>query len=178
MLLKSVRLQNFRSVRDATLVCEPLTALVGPNGSGKSAFLRALDIFYTVNPSIDAEDFYNCEMAKPIEMTLTFTQLEAEAREQFQSYLRGDELAVTRVISHLDGRFTTYYHGARLQNPDFRSIRQKDTGAERKFAYEELRLKNGRYSDLKKWTSIKAADAAMIEWEMAHPDQCEWERDD
>lgn len=92
MLLRSVRLRNFRSVRDAVLPCEPLTALVGPNGSGKSAFLRALDIFYTVNPSIDAEDFYNCETAQPIEITLTFTRLELEAREQFKSYLRGDEL--------------------------------------------------------------------------------------
>lgn len=40
MIIKSVRVSNFRALLEETLNCESLTALVGPNGSGKSSFLR------------------------------------------------------------------------------------------------------------------------------------------
>ena len=43
MILESVRVQNFRSIKDATLYCDKLTALVGANGSGKSSFLKAIE---------------------------------------------------------------------------------------------------------------------------------------
>ena len=43
MIINSIRVQNFRCIRDETLPCEQLTALIGPNGSGKSSFLRALE---------------------------------------------------------------------------------------------------------------------------------------
>src|SRR5437588_9286152 len=142
MLLKCVRVRNFRSLRDVTLLCEPLTALVGPNGSGKSGFLRALDIFYTVNPSIDVEDFYNCDTNQPIEITLTFTNLEPEAQERFGTYLCGEELTVTRVISPVDGKPSARYHGSRRQSPAFRTIRDQARAADKKAAYEKLGTEN------------------------------------
>ena len=40
--LKSIHVENFRSLRDITLPLKPLTVLVGPNASGKSNALRAL----------------------------------------------------------------------------------------------------------------------------------------
>ena len=42
--LKSIHIENFRSLRDVTLPLKPLTVLVGPNASGKSNTLRALDV--------------------------------------------------------------------------------------------------------------------------------------
>lgn len=42
-MLKSVKIANFRCLRQVTLTLEPLTVLVGPNGSGKSAALEAID---------------------------------------------------------------------------------------------------------------------------------------
>ena len=41
--LKSIHVENFRSLRDVTLPLKPLTVLVGPNASGKSNALRALE---------------------------------------------------------------------------------------------------------------------------------------
>ncbi len=38
----TLRLQNFRSIRDATLEIAPLTVIYGPNGSGKSSLLYGL----------------------------------------------------------------------------------------------------------------------------------------
>ena len=41
-ILKSIRVQNYRSLRDVTLYFRPLTIIVGPNASGKSNCLAAL----------------------------------------------------------------------------------------------------------------------------------------
>ncbi len=42
--LKSIHIENFRSLRDVTLPLKHLTVLVGPNASGKSNALRALHV--------------------------------------------------------------------------------------------------------------------------------------
>ena len=42
--LKSIHIENFRSLRDVTLPLKPLTVLVGPNASGKSNALRILHV--------------------------------------------------------------------------------------------------------------------------------------
>lgn len=42
MDIKSIRLQNFKGFKDATLKLKPLTVLLGPNSSGKSCFGQAL----------------------------------------------------------------------------------------------------------------------------------------
>ena len=45
--LKSIHIENFRSLRDVTLPLKPLTVLVGPNASGKSNALKALHVLQT-----------------------------------------------------------------------------------------------------------------------------------
>ncbi len=42
--LKSIHIENFRSLRKVDLPLKPLTVLVGPNASGKSNALKALDV--------------------------------------------------------------------------------------------------------------------------------------
>ena len=42
MEIKSIRLQNFKGFRDATLKLKPLTVILGPNSAGKSCFGQAL----------------------------------------------------------------------------------------------------------------------------------------
>lgn len=42
--LKSVHIENYRSLRDVEFPLKPLTVLVGPNASGKSNVLRALSL--------------------------------------------------------------------------------------------------------------------------------------
>lgn len=48
-----VRVQNFQSIKDATLVVDGLTVLTGPNNSGKTAFMRAVRGVFT-NPAASA----------------------------------------------------------------------------------------------------------------------------
>lgn len=42
--LKSIHIENFRSLRNVTLPLKPLTVLVGPNASGKSNVLKTLQV--------------------------------------------------------------------------------------------------------------------------------------
>ena len=42
--LKSIHIENFRSLRDVTLPLKPLTVLVGPNASGKTNALKTLHV--------------------------------------------------------------------------------------------------------------------------------------
>lgn len=64
MRIKSIRVENFRSIRRETLELDGLTALVGANGAGKSAFLRALLVFQD-KQKVAAEDFYGATPAGP-----------------------------------------------------------------------------------------------------------------
>lgn len=174
-------MRNFRSLLDAEIACEPLTALVGANGAGKSSFLRALDLFYSSSPSVDVEDFYNSDTSQEISIGLTFSDLSAEAEELFASYLQGGKLTVERVFKWDNVKATAAYHGASLQNPDFQPIRDglalRDRGRTARQAYDAAREKPG-YSMLPEWTTIAAAGEALAEWETAHPDLCTRQRDD
>lgn len=41
----TLRIQNFKSLKDVTIELKPLTFLFGPNGSGKSSIMQALNFF-------------------------------------------------------------------------------------------------------------------------------------
>lgn len=176
MIIEAVRVRNFRSVFDETLVCDELTALVGPNGSGKSTFLRALDLFYTVNPRIDAEDYYGGITGEPISIAVKFTRLSDKAKEKFALYLQNETLTVERVFAWNDGRLSSTYHGASRQNPDFAAVRQATTAKEKKEAYEQLR--QSKYSELPAWKNQTDSPAALKTWEDSHIAQCTPMRDD
>lgn len=47
MLIKRIRISNFRSIRHADIELGPVTVLIGPNNAGKSAILEAIRIALT-----------------------------------------------------------------------------------------------------------------------------------
>ncbi|MEM7342647.1 MAG: AAA family ATPase [Chloroflexota bacterium] len=142
MIIEAVQVKNFRSILNATLRCEPLTALVGSNGAGKSSFLKALKLFYDSSPDIDEDDFYDGDTDKEIEITITFKNLTDEAKTLFAGYLQDNRLVVERIITWDNGRSSSKYHGATLQNLDFQPVREafdlKDRAKTAKERYAEL----------------------------------------
>ena len=46
MKIQSVRIKNFRALKDVTIPFDSVTTFIGPNGAGKSTVLRALDWFF------------------------------------------------------------------------------------------------------------------------------------
>ena len=94
MIIKSLRVQNFRCICDETLPCEQLTVLVGRNGSGKSAFLHALNAFYNANSRYTEEDFYGRDTSQDIIITVTFNDLTDDERTLFQKYVEAKKREV------------------------------------------------------------------------------------
>lgn len=104
MRIKSIRIQNFRSFEDETVVFNDYTCLVGPNGSGKSTVLVALNIFFRETAGsplnlleLQAEDFHSGNTSEPVTITVTFYDLGGQAQEDFADYFRQGQLVVTAV---------------------------------------------------------------------------------
>ncbi len=176
MIIQRIHVKNFRCILDEKLDCEPLTALVGPNGCGKSTFLRALELFYGLSPKVTVDDFYNRDTSQAIEIAVTFSDLGPEPTKRFAPYLDKGSLTVTRVISLDDGKLAVRLHGSRLQNADFKPVREAANKTEANRLYKELQQR-AEYAELKKPASAEANLAALEEWEGKHPGSCSWQRD-
>lgn len=88
MLIKSVRVVNFRAIKDETLDCEKLTSLIGGNNTGKSTFLAAIKSFFEKKSKLDIDDLN--DKSKPIEITLTFDNI----LDGLEGYSNNDNQAI------------------------------------------------------------------------------------
>lgn len=104
MKIERVRIQNFRTIKDQTVALADYTCFVGPNGAGKSTILTALNILfrYSIDSTtnllvLDEEDFHQRNLKEPITITATFTDLSAEAQNDFANYYRQGKLIISAV---------------------------------------------------------------------------------
>jgi putative ATP-dependent endonuclease of the OLD family len=180
MMIKSVRIQRFRGILDETFHFGRLAALVGANGCGKSSVFRSLELFFepSANPTMGEEDFFASNLDHPIEITVTFDSLSADALERFEPFLEGAELTVTRVIEYRDGKLHSRFHGSRLQNPEFRDIRSESNASGVLDKYRSLQKENPKYSTLPRVQSAQQARDAMAQWESENPSKLVRLRDD
>ena len=171
MRIKSMRVENFRSVRGATLGLDGLTALVGASGACKTTFLHALLVLQgRLKP--DMEDFYNCDTARDIEIAVTFTGLSGKAEEKFAKYLRNGELEAVRVCRHNSGAVESSLHGRAPRNPAFDAVRKAQLARDALAEYGRLRG-GPEYSALPKCTARAAAENALDRWEDDNPGKYE-----
>ena len=177
MFIENVDVRNFRSILNESLPCDSLTALVGRNGSGKSSFLSALELFYSPTAKVTSEDFYNKDVTKNIEIAVTYSNLNAEAKELFSPYIDKCRLVVARIFPDPQARNSGTYHGMRLQNPDFVNIRETVAAMQKREKYNQIR-KRAEYASLPAVGSAAAVMEALAEWEAQNPSQCQPLRDD
>lgn len=178
MLLSRLNVKNFRSLLDVEVPCSHLTAFVGANGAGKSSILRAVELFYSSNPSLDQEDWFNNDTKPDIEITLTFTKLSEKAKGRFSAYMQGEDLSVTRKFTMAEnGKITDSYHGATLRHEAFRDL-WNIPAAQLKTEYNKLREQEPYKSDLPGYSNQEAAKASLRAWEGSHPGSCALASDD
>jgi energy-coupling factor transporter ATP-binding protein EcfA2 len=181
MKLSKIRIQNFRSFRDETIYLSDYNCFVGPNGSGKSCVLAALNIFFRnssapLNPGrLDEEDFHFRNTDDPVLIELTFTGLSDDAREDFQHYVRQNQLVVSaKAIWDEDAHAAdVQQYGSRYVMKEFSPYFEADAAGARakelKQIYAGLRSRFPELPDEK----VKAnMYAALREYEEAHPDAC------
>ena len=150
MKIDSVRIENFRSFANATIPLNDYSCLVGPNGAGKSTVLTALNVFFrksedtpTDLSQLDEEDFHCKITDEPIRITITFTDLSAEAQKDFVDYFRQGKLVVSAVAKFEGTRKAEVkQYGQRLGMPAFapffKALDDRKTAAELKKIYAAL----------------------------------------
>ena len=181
MKIQKIRVKNFRSLRDARLSCDRLTAVVGRNGTGKTSFLRALEMFYDQSATSTSDDFYNGDANQEISISVTFSDLSPDAFSLFRPYVDNNTLSITRVFSGEQGRTDGKYHGTCLQNKEFDPVRNAQDDGMRAVvnAYRNLRdNQSNKYGALPSVRSGKDALKALKDWEKQHPKACSLARDD
>jgi len=170
MIIKSVEVKNFRSIRETCLDCDNLTAIIGRNGAGKSSFLDAIDTFYDIAAPITEEDFFNRDIGSTIEIRVTYSNLRDDEKEEFQPYIKEDRLIVTKRISSENDRIMQRYYAAALQIPRFAEIRAKPGKRDRAGAWNEM-IDSDEFPNLGgKVRSADEVERLMSEYEANHPE--------
>lgn len=183
MKIESVRIKNLRSFADTTVPFNDYACLVGPNGSGKSTILCALNVFFrevenasTDLSQLDREDFHQKNTTEPIEITVTFKDLNGQAQNDFSNYYRQGKLIVSAVarFNETTGKAEVKQYGQRLAMPEFkeffRAVGDNKKVPELKDLYSEIRK---TILNLPAPSTKDAMIEALHEYEINQPERCE-----
>lgn len=169
MRIASVRIENYRCLKDVTVEFDDLTVMVGANGSGKSTALRALDWFFN-GGDLESDDIYRHQDEATVRVSAVFAEFTDSDREALGSYAGGDTAMLTRTwsASTRQGKLT----GRAFTFPDFTNIRRIEGAVERRTRYNtyvaehpELGLETAGNRD--------ELTESMARFEQAHPELLE-----
>lgn len=183
MKIESLRIENFRSFKDEIIPFDNYTCFIGPNGSGKSTILNALNVFFrqykdckTDLSKLTAEDFHHKNTEDPIKITVTFSELSDDAKNDLADYVRQEKLIVSSVAVYdpSTGFAEVKQYGNRLGFQEFRKYFEADKNGEKvaelKKIYENLKE---RYPELPNSGTKAVMESSLKDYEASHTDNCE-----
>lgn len=94
MKINSVKVHNYRSIKDDTFDCDDYTIIIGPNNHGKSNLMRAIRAVLDTE-SLEPEDFYKGATEAWIE--IAFTGLNEKEQTDLKKYLLAPTFDQIRV---------------------------------------------------------------------------------
>ncbi|TXC74037.1 ATP-dependent endonuclease [Sphingorhabdus soli] len=178
MKLASISINNYRAISSLEISINDVTTLIGSNGVGKSCVLKGIDKFFAKSAAVSLEDFHDRNVSDPIEIGLTFNNLQEDELERYSTRVHGNSLRIVRVFhSNVGNRDNGRYFGFAYRHGAFEQIRQIDGANDQKSAFNALAASDA-YPELEPQTRIADVSQAMADWEAAHPDQCNLARDD
>lgn len=182
MKIESIHIKNFRTFSDATVQLSNYTCLVGANGCGKSTILSALNVFFRETSGtqtdvtvLDREDFHHKNTDEPIEITVTFVELNAAAQTDFADYYRQKRLVISAIAQYDTGtgRAEVKQYGQRLAMkqfaPYFKANGDKASAEDLRKIYADIKKE---FAELKAATTKPAMEAALREYENSHGNEC------
>ncbi|OOG53468.1 ATP-dependent endonuclease [Polaromonas sp. C04] len=170
MNIQSVRIKNFRTLKDVKIPFDSVTTFIGPNGAGKSTVLRALDWFFNGKPgSLTEKDCSFGAVDEDVEVQVTFADLTEKDRNELGKYAPAGVATFTAWKLRSPSGAETLSANSKSYAP-FNGIRSKGSAAEKKAAYNELRTADPSIG-LTAWSNSDAANQAMTAWEAGHTEQ-------
>lgn len=170
MKIQSVRIRNFRTLKDVTIPFDSVTTFIGPNGAGKSSVLRALDWYFNGKPnSLTEKDCSFAAIDEDIEVQVTFADLTERDRNELGKYAPAGVTTFTAWKRRTPDGAESLSANSKNYAP-FNPIRANVPAADKKIAYNNLRTLDASLS-LPTWASVDAANQAMATWEAGHTDQ-------
>lgn len=169
MKIQSIRIKNFRTLKDVTIPFDSVTTFIGPNGAGKSTVLRALDWFF--NGKLGWLTEKDCSFGateEEIEVQVTFADLTDKDRDQLGKYAPAAVTTFTAWKRRSSDGNESLSANSKSYAP-FNTIRSKGPAADKKAAYNDLRTSDSTVA-LPAWSNVEAANQAMTIWEAAHTD--------
>lgn len=170
MKIQSVRIKNFRTLKDVSIPFDSVAIFIGPNGAGKSTVLRALDWFFNGKPgSLNEKDCSFGAIDEDIEVQITFSDLTEKDREALGKY--APEGAATFTAWKRQSPDGSDILSANAKGfPDFNAIKAAGNATAKKDLYALLR-RDRPDLELPAATSGAAVELAMTAWEANHTDQ-------
>lgn len=170
MRVKSVEIENFRSIKSLTCDFDAITSLIGPNGAGKSNILRALDWFFNGDKNaLDISDVYlGARESGRIRVSVHFDSLTDADRDVLGPRYCPDASTATFTAWRTWSDGTDKITGRAYAYAAFELVRRGASASEKRTAYTELRSAEPGLA-LPAWSSAAAAEEAMDAWERANP---------
>ena len=170
MKIQSVRIKNFRTLKDVTIPFDSITTFIGPNGAGKSTVLRALDWYFNGKlGSLTEKDCSFEAITENIEVQVAFTDLSAKDREALGKYAPENVATFTAWKRRSpDGSEVLSANAKGL--PEFNAIKSAGGATAKKDQYATLRASRPDLG-LQAANTGAAVDQAMTAWEASHTNQ-------
>lgn len=170
MHIKAAHIKNFRALSDVEIGFDDVTTFLGPNGSGKSSILYALDWFFN-GGVLTKEDLTGGEGEDAeISVRVEFDRLTDRDREALGT--RYADPTTTSFSAWRVWRSGTEKITAKaLAFEPFEKVREASGVSAKKEALFEAALQHPDLGIPKWGSSIAATDAAMSDWERAHPEE-------
>jgi len=170
MKIQSVRIRNFRTLKDVSIPFDSVTTFVGPNGAGKSTVLRALDWYFNGKPgSLAGHDCSFGATDEAIEVQVTFTDLTEKDRNALGKYAPPGVATFTAWKRRGPDGAESLSANSKSYEP-FNAVRGKGSAGDKKVAYNELRNSDSSLG-LPAWSNADTASQTMTAWEASHTDQ-------
>jgi len=170
MKIQSVRIKNFRTLKDLTIPFDSVTTFIGPNGAGKSTVLRALDWYFNGKPgSLTEKDCSFGAIEEDIEVQVKFADLTDKDRDALGKYAP-DGVATFTAWRRRSNDGSDVLSANAKSFPDFNEIKEAGGAKVKKDLYADLRGSRPELN-LPAANTGAAVEQAMTTWEASHTDQ-------
>jgi len=182
MKIASLRIENFRSFKDETIEFDDYTSFVGPNGVGKSTVFHALNLFFRQSKDsqtdllkLSANDFHHSNISEPIRITVMFSSLSDQAKEDLADYIRQDKLVVTAIANYdvMTEKAEIKQFGNRLGMEEFRVFFEAEKNSVKVAELKEIfKTFKEKYSEISSANTKAEMIFALHDYESKNPDNC------